>query len=134
MMRGVQAGTPLMRFPLRCERVRTALGLIWLIDGEIVDLTLLARLYLLDGTVVVAETLALICLMHQLLAPVSPSFVSCGLRPFDYLMRIVLMGTIQSRSLVEFDWVIVPWWCSGDCCVLLMRLRAILSNLLVVPS
>jgi hypothetical protein len=53
---------------------------------------LLARPYLLDGTVMVAETLGLICLTHRLLAPVFPSFVSCGLQLSDCLMPFVLMG------------------------------------------
>jgi hypothetical protein len=70
------------------------LGLICLTDEESVGLTLLARPYLLDDIVMVAETLALIYLVHQLLAPVSPSFVSCDFRPFDCLMGIVLSGVI----------------------------------------
>jgi hypothetical protein len=133
MMRGVRAGTPLMRFLLRCGRVRTVLDLICSTDGETVSLMLRARPYLLDGTVMVAETPALICLVHQLLAPVFPSFVSCGLRPFDCLMRIVLMGVVRSRTPIRFDWVTVRWWCSDGCCVLLMRPKAIRSSLLVVP-
>jgi hypothetical protein len=92
MMRGVRADTPLMRFPLRCGRVRIVLGLICLIDGEIADLMPRARPYLLDGTVMVAETLVLICLARRLLVIVSPSFVSCDLLPSDCLMHFVLMG------------------------------------------
>jgi hypothetical protein len=70
------------------------LGLICLIDGETIGLTLLARPYLLDGIVMVAETLVLIYLVHQLLVPASPSFVSCDLQPFDCLMGIVPSGVI----------------------------------------
>jgi hypothetical protein len=55
---------------------------------------LLARPYLLDGIVMVAETLELICSAHQLLAPVFPSFVSCGLQPSDCSTLFVLMGTV----------------------------------------
>jgi hypothetical protein len=92
MMRGVQADTPLMRFLLKCERVRIVLGLICLIDVGIVDLTLQAIPYLLGGIVMVVETLEPIDLVHQLLALVSPSFVSCGLRPSDCSTCPVLMG------------------------------------------
>jgi hypothetical protein len=133
MMRGVRADTPLMRFPLRCGRVRIVLGLICSIDGETVSLMLQARPYLLDGTVMVAETSVLICLVHQSLAPAFPSFVLCSPRPFDCLMRIVLMGVARSRTLIEFDWAIVRWWCSDGCCVLPMRPKAIRSSPLVVP-
>jgi hypothetical protein len=92
MMRGVQADTPLMRFLLKYERARIVLGLICLIDVGIVDLMLQAIPYLLGGIVMVVETLELIDLVHQLLVLASPSFVSCGLRPFDCLMCPVLMG------------------------------------------
>jgi hypothetical protein len=94
MMRGAQAGTPLMRSLSRCGRVHIVLGLVCWIDGEIGGLMLLARPYLLGGIVMVAETLELICLAHQSLAFVFASFVSCGLRPSDCLMLLVLMGTI----------------------------------------
>ena len=57
-------------------------------------MTLLARPYLLDGIVMVAETLRLICLMRPQLAPVSPSFVSAGLRQFDCLIFLILMGAV----------------------------------------
>jgi hypothetical protein len=70
------------------------LGLICSTGEEIVGSTLLARPYPLDGIVMVAGTLALICLVHQLLAPAFPSFVSCGPQPFGCLMQIVLMGVI----------------------------------------
>jgi hypothetical protein len=70
------------------------LGLICSIDGETAGLMLLTRPYLLDGIVMVAETLVLICLAHRLLAFVSPSFVSRGLRLSDCLMRFVLMGIV----------------------------------------
>jgi hypothetical protein len=83
-----------MRFLLRCERGRIVSGLICLIDGETVGSTLLARPYLPDGIVMVAETLAPICLMHQLLASVFPSFVSYDLQPFDCLMGVVPSGIV----------------------------------------
>jgi hypothetical protein len=94
MMRGAQAGTPLMRSLLRYGRVHIVSGLICWTDGEIVSLMLLARPYLLGGIVMVAETLELICLMRRLLALISPSFVSYDLRPSDCLMLLVLMGTV----------------------------------------
>jgi hypothetical protein len=94
MMRGAQAGTPLMRSLSRYRRVHIVSGLICWTDGEIAGLMLLARPYLLGGIVMVAETLELICLMRRLLALVSPSFVSCNLRPFDCLMLLVLMEMV----------------------------------------
>jgi hypothetical protein len=94
MMRGVQADTPLMRSLLRCGRVHIVLGLICWTDGEIASSMLLARPYLLVGIVMVAETLGPICLMCRLLVLVSPSFVSCDLRPFDCSILLVLMGTV----------------------------------------
>jgi hypothetical protein len=94
MMQRVRADMPLMRSLSGYERVHTVSGLICWIDKGTVGLMLLARPYLLDGTVMVAETLGPTCLMHQLLALVSPSFVSCGLRRLDCLMSLVLMGTV----------------------------------------
>jgi hypothetical protein len=92
MMQGVRADTPLMRFLLRCERVRIVLGLICSIDVGIVGLMLRARPYLLGGIVMVVETLELIGLVHQSLVLVFPSFVSCGLRLSDCSTCPVLMG------------------------------------------
>jgi hypothetical protein len=104
-----------------------------LIDGEIVGSTLLARPYLLDDIVMVAETLVLIYLVRQLLAPVFPSFVSCDLQPFDCLMGIVPSGVVWFHTPAGFDWAIILWWYFDDCCVPLMQSRAIPSNLPVAP-
>jgi hypothetical protein len=94
MMQGVQADTPLMRSLSRYGRVHIVSGLICWTDGEIASLMLLARPYLLGGIVMVAETLEPVCLVRRLLALVSPSFVSCDLRPSDCSMPLVLMGTV----------------------------------------